>query len=413
MRERLGSTFRAFCYFGASLGLGLACMIVLPALLVSAVLCLIVAGVLVAPWPLRGLGRLADLERARAGRRIGRTVRPHGSRGRTLRELIAEPGTVRDLRWLPVMMLVGPVVGVLGVGLALLPFVALAAAGLWWLFPAEQPVRVLANLPITSWSGALTLGIVQVVLAAALALFVLPRLATGMARLSVWLLAPTAAQELAELNERVQTLQESRAGAVDAHGAELRRIERDLHDGTQASLVSIAMRLGLAERQLDRDPQAAASLLAQAREGAEGAMTELRGVLRSIYPPILADRGLAGALSAVAARCAVPTKLEVAELGDVVAPAEAAVYFAVTEALTNVAKHSGAAGAEVRVVRLGDRLLAEIVDDGRGGVDEAAIAAGTGIAGIRRRFAALDGEVSVTAPAGGPTTIRLECPCGS
>jgi hypothetical protein len=130
------------------------------------------------------------------------------------------------------------------------------------------------------------------------------------ARLSAGLLAPSARDVLVE---RVETLQVTRAGALDSHGAELRRIERDPHDGTQARLVSIAMRLGLAERELERDPQAVAARLAEAREGAEDAMTELRDVLRSMYPPILADRGLSGALAAVVARCSVPAELTVGD----------------------------------------------------------------------------------------------------
>jgi signal transduction histidine kinase len=174
--------------------------------------------------------------------------------------------------------------------------------------------------------------------------------------------------------------------------------------------VGIAMRLGLAEQQLQKDPHAVAALLAEAREGAEGAMTELRDVLRSMYPPILADRGLDGALSAVAARCSVRTELDVGELGVVPAPVEAATYFVVAESLTNVVKHSGAESAQVTVRREGPLLVAEISDDGRGGVDEAL---GTGVAGMRRRLEALDGRITVTSPAGGPTRILVECPCGS
>ncbi|HEV7628618.1 MAG TPA: sensor histidine kinase [Streptomyces sp.] len=250
----------------------------------------------------------------------------------------------------------------------------------------------------------------QVLLGAVLAFVAVPFLArTTTSALSRLLLVGGEKRQLAE---RVEDLSRTRSGAVDAHGTDLRRIERDLHDGTQAQLVSLAMRLGLAERALEKDPKAAQALLEQAREGAEEAMTELRAVLRSMYPPILADRGLDGALSAVAARSTVPVRLEV-ELPDtppLPVPAETAVYFVVTEALTNVTKHSGAMSATVTVRREGERLHAEVRDEGRGGVDESA---GSGITGMRQRVEAVDGTFHVNSPPGGPTCVRADVPCGS
>jgi signal transduction histidine kinase len=215
-----------------------------------------------------------------------------------------------------------------------------------------------------------------------------------------------------QLAERVEDLSRTRSGAVDAHDSDLRRIERDLHDGTQAQLVSLAMRLGLAERVLEKDPKAAQALLGKAREGAEEAMTELRAVLRTMYPPILADRGLDGALSAVAARSAVPVRLDV-RLPDrppLPAPAETAVYFVVIEALTNVTKHSAAKSATVTVRCEGERLRAEVRDEGRGGVDESK---GSGIRGMRQRVEAVDGTLCVNSPSGGPTCVAVDIPCGS
>ncbi|WP_158888579.1 sensor histidine kinase [Amycolatopsis anabasis] len=404
--HRLAGARDAAGYCLASFGTGLACMLALPVLLYSAVLCLVGVGLVLLPPELRLLGRIADAERRLSGRWLGRTIPLPPRRARRLRELLAAPATARDLRWVPVNMIIGPVLGLIGVTLALLPLGALAAVLAWWAFPADAPIQVM-GVPVDSWASAAYAGIPMVLVTAALAL-VLPRwLASASAWVNAALLAPSAKEELAE---RVENLRESRAGAVDAHGAELRRIERDLHDGTQARLVSIAMRLGLAERQLDRDPQAVATLLAEARAGAEDAMTELRDVLRTMYPPILADRGLDGALSAVAARCAVPVELEVGDLGELAAPVEAAAYFVVTEALTNVVKHSGAGSARVTVRRDTDTLRVEITDDGRGGADEGG---GTGIAGMRRRIAALDGTLWVDSPPGGPTRILVECPCGS
>ncbi|MFI7650360.1 sensor histidine kinase [Micromonospora sp. NPDC049460] len=204
----------------------------------------------------------------------------------------------------------------------------------------------------------------------------------------------------------------TRADVLDAHGAELRRIERDLHDGTQARLVAIAMRLAVARQALTNNPrneQFLEDLLRDAHEGTEEAMTELREVIRTVYPPILADRGLTGALTAVTARCGVPTRLEIGNLEKVPAAVEAVVYFAVAEALTNVAKHSQATTAGVRVSRTADRLSVAITDNGTGGADDRR---GTGLAGIRRRVLALDGTIDIDSPAGGPTTITMELPCG-
>lgn len=216
---------------------------------------------------------------------------------------------------------------------------------------------------------------------------------------------------------RVEELTETRAGAIAAHGAELRRIERDLHDGTQARLVSLSMRIGLAKRAYDRDPEAARRLLDDAQDQAEEALTELRHVVRGIHPPILTDRGLAGAVRALAASSGLDVAVTVDGLEDADserdgarAPAavEAAAYFVVAESLTNSAKHSGAERAEVRLARTGKGLRVTVRDEGRGGVDEAG---GSGLLGMQRRVAALDGTLRLTSPLGGPTVIEVELPC--
>ncbi|MGA6165833.1 sensor domain-containing protein [Amycolatopsis magusensis] len=394
-------------YCLGTLGTGIIAAVMLPVMILTAALSLLGVGLLALPHELRWLARAADFERRRAGARLGRTVPGHERLGGQVRELLADSATVRDLRWLPVNLLAGLVLGTIGTGFILIPLLAVPTIALWWLFPEDDPMRVIANIPVTNWGSALGLGLVQLLLCLVLAVFVAPWIADLSARISALLLAPSTREKL---TERVETLEETRAGAVDAHGAELRRIERDLHDGTQARLVSIAMRLGLAEQQLARDPQAVATLLAEAREGAEEAMTELRGVLRSMYPPILADRGLEGALAAVAANCPLPVELDVPTLGKLPAPVEAAAYFVVNEALTNVVKHSGATGAQVTVTRIGDTLSVIVLDNGRGGVSEER---GTGVAGMRRRIAALDGQFMVDSPVGGPTVVAMDCPCGS
>lgn len=213
--------------------------------------------------------------------------------------------------------------------------------------------------------------------------------------------------------ERITQLTESRAGAVEAHGAELRRIERDLHDGAQARIVALSMRIGLAKQLLDRDPEVARQRLDEAQDGAEEALAELRHVVRGIHPPVLTDRGLAGAVRALAAGVTVPVEADLDGVDDgrrLPAAIEAAAYFVVAEALTNISKHSGATTATVRIARGPGVLRVHIGDDGCGGADEGA---GSGLVGIRRRVAALDGTTRIVSPTGGPTEIEVELPCAS
>ena len=216
---------------------------------------------------------------------------------------------------------------------------------------------------------------------------------------------PLRAREQA-LVERVDVLTRTRRGALDVQAAELRRIERDLHDGAQARLVSLSMQLGRAEERLADQPEVAA-LVRGAREDAGAAIAELRDLARGIAPPILADRGLAAAIEAVGRRSAIPVTVQ-ADPGLRLLPVvETAAYFVVAESLTNVAKHGGGAGARVHARLEEDRLVVEIADDGPGGADPA----GGGLTGLRRRVEALDGTLTVTSPAGDGTTIRAELPC--
>jgi signal transduction histidine kinase len=211
----------------------------------------------------------------------------------------------------------------------------------------------------------------------------------------------------AEMEERIETLESSRAGAVDAQETELRRIERDLHDGAQARLVALGMSLGMAEQKLSDDPERAGQLLAEARIGAEHALRELRDLARGIHPPVLADRGLAAALASLASSTPLPVGLSV-EVEPRPAPAvESAAYFVAAEALANAVKHARAQRVDISIVRLGNSIELEVIDDGQGGADPE----GSGLRGLRRRVEALDGRLSVTSPRGGPTTIRAELPC--
>ncbi|MER6991088.1 sensor domain-containing protein [Saccharopolyspora hirsuta] len=379
----------------------LAALIVVPLFAVSGLLVVLGAGVFLLPAAAAALHRWTEWERRRAGRYLGTPVAPIRSAS-GFKEVVRSPMTWRDLRWLVVHALFGLVTGLLGLVAALGVPATLASVVLWPVIPDVTLLGVLSS----DWGTALGLGAVQLALTGALLVWAVPALAKAQARVSLRLLAPSEAERLAD---RVDELAETRAGALEAHGAELRRIERDLHDGTQAQLVSIALRLGIAEKTATSDPEAALRLVREARDGAEEAMAGLRDVVRTLYPPILADRGLAGAVSALGARCPVPTEVSVGELGEVPAAVEAAAYFAVAESLTNVAKHSGAQRAAVSVRREGGELRIEVGDDGAGGAVESG---GTGLTGIRQRVAALDGRTAVHSPAGGPTRIEVVLPCG-
>jgi signal transduction histidine kinase len=217
--------------------------------------------------------------------------------------------------------------------------------------------------------------------------------------------------EAEELRRRVDTLRDSRSAMLQIEASELRRIERDLHDGAQQRLVMLAIDLSLARDKVESDPTAAKSLMDDAREQARQALAELRDLVRGSAPAILLDRGLIAALGAVAGRCPVPTVVESTLVPGERQPhaVERAAYFVVSEALTNVAKHSAATRCEVRCGQRGDWLIVEVWDDGKGG---ASMAEGGGLAGLRDRVEALDGRFGVSSPAGGPTVLHAEFPVG-
>lgn len=212
-----------------------------------------------------------------------------------------------------------------------------------------------------------------------------------------------------QLEDRVHSLTASRAVLVDHSAAELRRIERDLHDGAQARLAAVSLNLGLADDLFESDPQAARRLVTEARSASSAALADLRDVVRGIHPPVLADRGLAGAVSALALDMAVPVEVEVDVAGRLPAPVESAAYFTVAECLANI-RHAAAGSATVRLSHADGLLRGEVTDDGRGGADPER---GSGLRGIAARLAAFDGKMSVSSPPGGPTVVRWEIPCAS
>jgi len=348
---------------------------------------------------------LAGVERRRLGWLLGEKIPspylpPHRDSlfGR-LQSSLGDSALWKDLLWLLIVL---PVLGLAAftvvvtvwgtaIGMALMPawYWAVGDVGVdFGLFTIDTLYEAFAVVPA---------GLVVIAVAVPLT----RACGYGLGALGRVLLAPSERRRVAELER-------TRAGAVDVQASELQRIERDLHDGAQARLVSLAMDLGMAQEKLASDPAGAQALVASAHTEAKQALVELRDLSRGIYPAILTDRGLGPALSSIAARNPVEVALEVEPNGRLPAATEAAAYFVTVEALTNVAKHSGAEHARVQIARRGDTLWVEIVDDGGGGADPA----GAGLTGLRQRVEALDGRLAVQSGELG-TTIRAELPCAS
>jgi signal transduction histidine kinase len=252
-----------------------------------------------------------------------------------------------------------------------------------------------------SGQSASYLPIVQGLAFVGLAAWLTPRAAPGLMRMAGW-------AGDTELVHRVQRLTETRAVSVDSAAADLRRLERDLHDGAQARLVALGMNLRALERLIPASPEAALALVAEARETSARALTELRELVRGVHPPVLADRGLADAIRALALDSPLRVQTDLDLPGRLPAPVETACYFAVAEVLTNAAKHSGAREAQIVAGHAAGMLRICITDFGGGGADPAV---GTGLAGVERRLATFDGILAVSSPVGGPTMVALEVPC--
>jgi signal transduction histidine kinase len=318
---------------------------------------------------LPGLRAFARLHRRWAGWQLGRPVaspyRPVSGSNVVTRGWcqLKDPATWRDLLWLSINSTIGLALFIVAIVESVLDLL------FWWL---PDHLALKAN-----------------------------------AYIAEALLGPGRKSELAV---RVQELTESRAETVDSQASEIRRIERDLHDGAQARLVVLGLNLGLAEELMERDPDMARTLIAEAREASSEALTELRDLVRGIHPPVLADRGLSGAAQALALAAPLPVEVQMGLTGRLPAPVESAGYFAVAEALTNVIKHSGASRAWIALEHADELLRIEVGDDGVGGADGAL---GTGLRGIERRLSAFDGRLTVISPVGGPTTVLMEVPCAS
>ncbi|MDG9724364.1 sensor histidine kinase [Streptomyces sp. DH41] len=382
MWESMVQAKRATVQLGRSVAMVFAMWLFICVLLIAAIGTLSLVGAWLLPEVVLLIRRIANAKRFMVatwtGHEIPQAYQPVTGRLRQrLRTVLRDPGTRSDLRWMAAFY----VYGWMGVSALLLWPLGLAVDGVWSGLLRRRPVV----LPLIS------------------------RLADVESRWSAALLKPSPQALLAA---RVDELAATRADAIAAHEAELRRIERDLHDGAQAHLVALSMRLGLARRAYDHQPETARRLLDEAQDQAEKALTELRHVVRGVHPPILSDRGLVGAVRALAAGSGLDVVVDVDGLADdgprAPAAVEAAAYFAVAEALTNAAKHSGSGQASVRLQRLRNAVRVVVRDEGRGGAD---MNAGTGMIGIQRRVAALDGSVTMTSPEGGPTIVDVELPC--
>jgi signal transduction histidine kinase len=408
-----GAAWRDTAYLVLGLGTSILAFVVLVAGgTVGGVLAITIVGLPVLFGVVLAARGVAFLERRRTAFELGRPV-PARYRSapneRFLRRLwvaLSDPATWKDLAWLLLLSVIGFGFAVAAITLWAVVLWALTLPIYWWALPPAAQPELGPDQRVDSWQLALLVAAAGVP-AAVIVAWIVAGLAQVQARLAELLLRPG---RRAALERRVSELTETRAGAVDAQAAELQRIERDLHDGAQARLVALGLDLGLAREKLEDQPEAARALVVSAHEEAKTALAELRDLVRGIHPAILSDRGLDAALSAVAARTPVPVSVQVELDRRLPAALEATAYFVVSEALANVAKHSGATRSTVRIARRDGMLTIAVSDDGRGGADPGQ---GSGIAGLERRVRALDGTLGVTSPDGGPTTVYAELPCGS
>jgi signal transduction histidine kinase len=324
--------------------------------------------------------------------------------GCAMGRLFTEPATWRDLLWEVVDTLIAWLI-------PLFP----AALILWGLFGVFMPAywspivhaggnQWYAFIPVGSWFTAVLcvpLGLAAI----ACALWCAPKCLSCYGTVARSMLAPT---KEAALQQQVAHLAESRAEVVDTGAAEIRRIERDLHDGAQARLVAMGMTLSAAEQVIDDNPAAARALLLEARDASAKALTELRDLVRGIHPPVLADRGIGEAVRALAMDSRLKIKVTNELPGRPPAPVESAAYFAVNELLANVSKHAGARQVWIDMRYERGMLRIDVGDDGRGGANPSE---GTGLRGIERRLSAFDGILALSSPPGGPTVATMELPC--
>jgi signal transduction histidine kinase len=401
---RARATLDGLEHLAGGLGTAVLAVVALLCLLVTAALCLVGVGFFLVPTALRVVRVVADRERARLSRWgpeiIGAAPVPD-----QFRAAVKDSTTRKELGWVVCHAILGMLTGLAGLTIPIHGVQDLSFP-LWWHMVSDGTVATSPEWwPVHDLGdtfGISLMGLVWIFGGA----FVIP----VMAWLQAWpgrlLLPPDRGTDL---SLRVAQLTATRAAALDAHATELRRIERSLHDGTQNRLVAVNVLLGAARRAVTRNPADAEAIIDRAQDAAEQALAELRAVVRSILPPVLADRSLPDALTALAASCPVTCRIDADMPDRFAASVEATAYFVVAESLTNIAKHSNAQRADVTLHRRQDQLCLQITDDGRGGADEHG---GSGLAGIRRRIEAHDGTFMLASPSGGPTTLTVSLPCG-
>ncbi|MBM9621960.1 sensor histidine kinase [Streptomyces zhihengii] len=320
--------------------------------------------------------------------------------------MMKDPATRRDMQWLFTDITAGATVALLAPALWLEGlFGLLLAVGLWKPIVEAGGTYWYTFLPVDS-AGTAGLAAVLGLGWMVLATFVNPLLVRSHFRIAAASLTPSRG----DLEQRIDRLTATRHDAVDTSAAELRRIERDLHDGAQARLVAMGMNLSTIEALIEKDPAQAKKLIAAARTSSAEALTELRDLVRGIHPPVLAERGLGDAVRALALRLPVSCEVDVEMTGRVEAPVESAAYFAVSEALTNAVKHGGGDRIWVDITHTDGSLRIAVTDNGGGG---ASVGAGSGLSGVERRLGTFDGVLAVSSPAGGPTMVTMEIPCAS
>jgi signal transduction histidine kinase len=414
-REALLAAARGLVLCFLSLGASLALLIVT---VLSLALLLLGVGFLTTPVVLTLMRMHTNQRRVLAHDWAGVTVPapyrpfPPGMRGGLAGQverctlLLRDPATWRDLLWLLVDAVGGFVTALLPAALIAYGIEGLLIlCGLWQVLDGGYWY---AFVPVSGFGSAVLCALLGACFMA-LGLAANPRLLDLHFLLVRLLIAPTRE---ARLEQRVRRLAETRHDAVDTSAAELRRIERDLHDGAQARLVAMGMNLGAVEALIEKDPARAKVLVAQARSSSAEALTELRDLVRGIRPPVLAERGLGDAAEALALRSRVPVETDIDLPGRFEEPVEAAAYFAVSEVLTNAAKHSDAARIwlDAHFARADEdtgMLRIAVTDDGRGGAD---LDGGTGLRGVERRLGQFDGVLALSSPPGGPTMITVEVP---